>query len=318
MLVALTGATGFVGGHALRELLARGHKVRVLVRDKARLAEEFRDRTDVVTGGLESTTAVDELVSGADVVLHLAGVIKALNRPEFMAVNAHGAEHLAQAALQAGVGRFVLVSSLAARERDISDYAASKAIGEDRVKEVYAGADKGEVVIVRPPAVYGPGDEATLPLIRELTKRMTLMTGTSAQRLSLIHAEDLAGALAAAVEGAGVANATYELDDGTEGGYTHSDLAQAVKPVTGKAPVMLHIPRAVLWLAALGCEGWMALSRKAVILNRGKVRELYHDDWVSAGARFDETGAWTPRLNFEQGFARTLSWYRDNGWLPAA
>jgi dTDP-D-glucose 4,6-dehydratase len=62
----------------------------------------------------------------------------------------------------------------------------------------------------------------------------------------------------------------------------------------------------------------MALSRKAVILNRGKVRELYHDDWVSAGARFDETGAWTPQLNFEQGFARTLSWYRDNGWLPAA
>lgn len=314
----MTGATGFVGGHALRELLARGHKVRVLVRDKARLAGEFSERVEVVTGGLENTTAVDELVGGADAVLHLAGVIKALDRRAFMAVNADGADQLAQAARRAGVNRLVLVSSLAARERDISDYAASKAAGEDRVKQAYAGVDKGELVIMRPPAVYGPGDEATLPLIRELTKRMTLMTGTSAQRLSLIHAEDLAGALAAAVEGAGEASATYELDDGTEGGYSHADLAQAVKPVTGKTPVMLHIPRVVLWLAALGCEGWMALSRKAVILNRGKVRELYHDDWVSAGARFDETGAWTPKLNFEQGFARTLSWYRDNGWLPAA
>jgi nucleoside-diphosphate-sugar epimerase len=318
MLVAMTGATGFVGGHALRELLARGHDVRVLVRSKARLADEFSGRVKLVSGGLDDAAAIEELVTGADAVLHLAGVIKAVNRQAFMAVNADGAGRLAQAAQRAGVRRFVLVSSLAARERAISHYAASKAAGEDKVTDAYAGAATGEVVILRPPAVYGPGDEATLPLVRELTKRVTMMTGTSAQRLSLIHAEDLARALAAAVEGAGEANATYELDDGTVGGYSHADLAQAVRPVTGKVPVMLHIPRAVLWLAAVGCEGWMAISGKAVILNRGKVRELYHDDWVSAGARFDETGAWSAQFGFEQGFARTLSWYRDNGWLPAA
>jgi nucleoside-diphosphate-sugar epimerase len=152
----MTGATGFVGGHALRELLARGHDVRVLVRSKARLADEFSGRVKLVSGGLDDAAAIEELVTGADAVLHLAGVIKAVNRQAFMAVNADGAGRLAQAAQRAGVRRFVLVSSLAARERAISHYAASKAAGEDKVTDAYAGAATGEVVILRPPAVYGP------------------------------------------------------------------------------------------------------------------------------------------------------------------
>jgi nucleoside-diphosphate-sugar epimerase len=150
-----------------------------------------------------------------------------------------------------------------------SDYAASKAAGEDKVKDAYAGAAKGELVIVRPPAVYGPGDEATLPLVRELTKRMTMMTGTSAQRLSLIHAETWRARWQRRLKGR--ARRTRPMSSMmAQVGYSHADLAQAVRPVTGKVPVMLHIPRAVLWLAAVGCEGWMAISRKAVILNRGR------------------------------------------------
>lgn len=318
MLVALTGATGFVGGHVLRELLARGHQVRVLLRSEARLDEEFRQQVTVVAGGLDDLEAVSALARRADVVLHLAGAIKAVNRQQFMSVNAQGAENVARAAADESVDRFVLVSTLAAREPRISGYAASKAAGEQNVQATLAGQSRDPAVIIRPPAVYGPGDEATFPLIRELTRKVTTMTGTSRQRLSVIYVEDLARALADAVEGAGEPGAVYELDDGTPDGYSHADLARAVKATTGHQPAMVHIPRGVLWLAALGAELWMSVSREPAILSRGKVSELYHDDWVAAGPRFEDAGGWKPAYDFEAGYARTLSWYRDNGWLPAA
>lgn len=317
MQIALTGATGFVGAHTASAILVRGHGLRLLVRDAGRLPADIAARATVVEGGLDDANALKRLADGVDAVIHVAGAIKATSLAAFMAVNAQGAEKVADAAARAGVRRFVHVSSLAAREPQLSGYCASKAAGEVAVRKVADAAPAMELVIIRPPAVYGPGDRATLPLIRQLSGQVAIMTGTAGQRLSLIHVADLASALVAAAEGAGRNGACYEVDDGTPGGYDHAAMAEAVAHTTGRTPAVVHLPRWLLAMVGTAAEGWMKLSSNAVILSRGKVRELWFENWVCSGGKFEDAGPWRARYRFAEGFGQTLKWYRDNGWLPA-
>lgn len=315
--IALTGATGFVGAHVTHELAGRGHELRLLVRDATRLPAGMAKRATVIEGGLDDEPALQRLVHGADAVIHVAGAIKAQSLAAFMAVNEAGSARLASAAAAAKVKRFVHVSSLAAREPQLSGYCASKAAGEVAVRKVADEANGMELVIIRPPAVYGPGDRATLPMIRELSGKVAIMTGTAGQRLSLIHVADLAAALAAAAEGAGRDRGCYEVDDGTPGGYSHAAMAAAVAHTTGRTPAVVHLPRWLVAMAGLASEGWMRLGGRAVILSRGKTRELWFENWVCSGEKFEDAGPWQARYRFAEGFGQTLKWYRDNGWLPA-
>ncbi|MEM7637120.1 MAG: SDR family NAD(P)-dependent oxidoreductase, partial [Pseudomonadota bacterium] len=164
--IAVTGVTGFVGSHLVRRLAARDHEVTALVRDRSRLSKKFPASTVVVEGALDDMQAVDKLVGGAEVVVHVAGAIKAVDAAQFMQVNAQGTGAVVDAARRAGVARFVHVSSLAAREPALSAYCASKAEAE----AIVAGTAGGmEWMCIRPPAVYGPGDRATLPLVQQLS-----------------------------------------------------------------------------------------------------------------------------------------------------
>ena len=128
--VAVTGATGFVGRAVLRELAAMGLPVRALTRSPRPPGPGTGRAASWVAGTLSDTRALSELVAGADTVLHIAGLTKATGRAALMATNAGGTARLAALARAAGVRHFVLVSSLAAREPHLSDYAASKAAGE--------------------------------------------------------------------------------------------------------------------------------------------------------------------------------------------
>ncbi len=165
-LVAVTGATGFLGRRLVRVLAEQGWTVRILAR---------RDITDpawrdlepqLVIGDLANTAALATLCDGADCVVHLAGPIKARDRAAFDRANVEGARRVAQAAKTAGA-RLILVSSLAAREPQLSDYAGSKRGGEDAAREIFGG----DLTIVRPPAIYGPGDVETLRLFKMASKR---------------------------------------------------------------------------------------------------------------------------------------------------
>ena len=171
-IVAITGATGFAGRHAVAELLRRGHRLRALVRSP----EAAGLPAGVETGEGRScrSGALRQLVTGADAVVHLAGALAAFDREGYFRVNAQGTEALAEAALAAGTRRFVHVSSLAAREPQLSHYGASKRAGEEAVARHAAALN---AVIIRPPAVYGPGDRGTLPLIRELTRPVAAIPG---------------------------------------------------------------------------------------------------------------------------------------------
>lgn len=311
--IAITGVSGFVGSHVVRQLAARGHQLNALVRDRSRLSEEFPDSVVVVEGALDDIAALDRLVSQAEVVVHVAGAIKALDAAQFMEINADGTRAVVEAAKRAGVRRFVHVSSLAAREPDLSAYCASKAEAESIVTRLAGGMDW---LCVRPPAVYGPGDRATLPLLQQLSRRHAFLTGLHDQRVSLVHVDDLARGLVAAAEGLVEGGKIYEADDATPQGYSWRDMARAAGHSLGFTPQVHLLPRPIVQMAGLAGGMLARITGKAQILTVGKARELYHSDWVIAGVRLDATGQWKPRMTFESGFADTLRWYRAHGWLP--
>jgi nucleoside-diphosphate-sugar epimerase len=311
--VAMTGATGFVGSVTALVICERGHELTALVRDETRAKRLLPASVRTVAGDLQDSSALDALMSGVDVVVHVAGAISAASETGFMQVNADGTRAVMQAAQRAGVKRFVHVSSLAAREPAISPYCASKAKGEEIVTT--ATSDM-EWIIVRPPAVYGPGDKATLPLIQQLSRRVAYLTGRRDQRVSVIHVDDLAQALVVAAEGAVKPGQIYEVDDGQPGGYDWDGLAAAAGVSLGFQPRIRLLPKPILVIAGAACAVVSAITGKAFILSSGKVRELYHSDWVIHGRRLDETGQWRAQKGFAAGFAETLAWYRKQGWLP--
>ena len=302
MRIALTGATGFVGLPVSRLLVERGHEVSVLARDPDRVenARAFR----VVTGDLFNKMALAELVSGADAVLHLAGAIKARGREGFFAINKDGTVNLAKAALGGGVKRFVHISSLAAREPHLSAYGASKQAAEQAV-----AAAGMKALIIRPPVVYGPGDEATLPLLRELTRSVAIIPGNSGQRFSLIHVDDLAAVLCDAVENE--CTGLVEVDD-LSGGHGWDDLLAITRHVFGTPKNSIFVPFGFASLAGMVFDAWAAVSGHAQMISQGKVRELYHPDWVVTGDNW-------PRPNpivLSQGLPATIRWYQDRVKLP--
>jgi len=303
--IAITGATGFAGGHAVAELLRRGHTLRALVRNPA--AARLPDAVTMIEGSLASEAALVRLVQGADTVVHLAGAIAAVTAQDFLQVNARGTMILAEAAARAKVTRFIHVSSLAARQPGLSPYGASKRAGEDAVLDL---AGKLNALILRPPAIYGPGDRATLPLLKALTQTVAVIPSRRENRFSLIHVADLARLIADAA----VSDTTgvFEVSDGREGGYGWDDLMAVAADVRGAPVRPVFLPRPLPGAVAWDAEAVARLTGRPGLVNRGKIAELYHPDWVTrdGGLALDDP------ITFASGFPATLAWYRDAGWLP--
>ena len=313
--VVLTGATGFVGRRVLALCADAGVAVRALARRPAALEAESMANLEVIEGHLLDESALAGLAQGASAIIHCAGAIA--GSPETLtATNVEGTRRLAAAARQAGTARFVHVSSLAAREPGMSGYALTKRLGE---REVIDGLPRESWVILRPPVIYGPGDPATLPLIEQLTQATAWLPGTRRQRFSLLYVDDLARALIHLARSREPSGAIHELHDGCAQGHAWEDVAAAARAAEGRPQRVRHLPRPMLASLARLLQGWTRLGGRPIgpPLSPGKVRELYHRDWVCRHELLDEATDWRAEVDFEHGFARTLAWYRQNGWLPA-
>lgn len=302
MMLALTGTTGFVGGHLLDAALAAGHGVRALVRRP----QVPREDVAWIEGALDRLDALAGLCKGADAIIHVAGAINAPGRAAFFAANADGSAALLAAAQAARVPRFVQVSSLAAREPRLSDYGASKAAADAHV-----AAAPLSTAIVRPPAVYGPGDRETLAVFRLAKRGISPVVGTG--RFSIVHVHDLAAALLALA--AAPATGTFEVEDGTPGGFTQASFARAIAAALGRTVRIVPLPRALLPIgAALDTLAARATGRTPR-LSRDRARYFAHPDWTADAAPLRATGLWHPRIPATRGLAETAAWYRAAGWL---
>ena len=311
-LVAVTGGTGFLGRHVTAAFAAEGWRLRLLVRKPDAAVEQG---AETVPGSLADARALGALVEGADAVVHLAGLIRAPSRADFMAANRDGTTMLAAAWRDRAPGaRFVLVSSLAAREPGLSSYAASKAAGEAAL----AAAGHGDTVILRPTVIYGPGDRATLGLFRAAGWPVQPVLNGPEARVALIHAADVASAVVAAARGAAGGNlpgGTWELSDARVEGYAWTEIVWAACRARGRTARPVRVPAGMLRLAARGAD-LAALAGWAPPLSSGKAREILHAGWGSRPEAQPPAAAWRPARDIESGFAETVAWYQAEGWLP--
>jgi nucleoside-diphosphate-sugar epimerase len=303
-LIAITGATGFVGSAVLNEALTQGHQVKAL----ARREQAPRAGVEWVSGDLGDTAALSALAAGVDAVVHVAGLTNTPDPAQFEVANVTGTANVIAAMVQADVRRLVLVSSLAAREPKLSAYGASKARAETLVEA--SGLDW---TMVRPPAVYGPRDIDMLDLFRAAKWGVVPLPPGGAT--SIIHADDLARLLVvlAASNAAPTKKRLYEPDDGREGGWSHKELAQAIGQAVGKRSVLApHLPRIILDAAATADR---LLRGDRAKLTADRVSYMCHPNWV---ARFDRKvppGIWQPQIAGEAGLKATAEWYAREGWV---
>lgn len=301
MRLAITGGTGFVGSHLIDVALSAGHEVAALTRRE----QEPRGRVTWVAGDLHNPAALEKLFDGADAVLHAAGLITAQSAAAFEKANVEGTLTMLAAATAGGIRRFVHVSSLAAREPRLSLYGASKARSEELVHS--SGLDWA---IVRPPAVYGPGDRETLELFRMAKAGLMLMPPKG--RLSVIHADDLARLLIGLAADEAPSNVLIEPDDGRHGGWSHRQFARALGDAVGTRPAILSSPSILLRAAARADQ---LLRRHKAKLTADRAAYFSHRDWVVEPKRAPPAGFWQPAIDTAQGLKDTAQWYRDEGWL---
>ena len=301
MIVAITGGTGFLGGHVLREAAARGHSIKALTR-RAQLP---RPNVEWVKGTLDDYLSLAELIEGCDAVIHIAGAINAPTLAGFVAANVTGTASVLTACEAAGVQRLIHVSSLSAREPDLSDYGWSKAASEALL--VQSSLDW---TIVRPPAIYGSGDREMLELFR-VAKRKGVLPLPPRGRLSLIEAGDLARLLLDLVDAREAHDQIYEPDDGQADGYGHREFGKLIGRAVGRPGVLtLPVPGFVLRLAA---RVEKARRGDAAKLTPDRVRYFCHPDWVVR--KRPPASIWAPKVDAEEGLAATAAWYREQGWL---
>lgn len=272
--VAVTGATGFIGRMLLKSLVRDGWEVRALTR---RPQVEDGSITWIV-GDLDDPSALRNLVQGVSAVVHCAGQVRGSSLDDFIHTNVDGTANLVRASIQqTSPPRFLLISSLAARQSELSWYATSKRLAEQIV------ADHSDVMpcaVFRPTAVYGPGDKEMSPLFRATQHGVLPMVGRSAMRFGLLHVSDLVAAVLCWLSSRVPICGVYELDDGMPGGYDGYSVAAIAQDVWKRPVRCLFLPVSLVSMTANVNLCLARLLHYSPMLTPGKVRELQHPDWV--------------------------------------
>ena len=305
--LALTGGTGFIGGALIRRLTSSGWHIRALLRPASASKRPTGIPAEWIEGDLEDRQSLLRLVRGVDAVVHCAGTVRGATRAQFNHVNVNGVAQLVQAATeQHPAPRFLLISSLAAREPQLSPYADSKRLAEGVLA---AESAKMPWTVFRPCAVYGPGDRELQPVWRWMAKGIAPLAGSGHGRFSLIYVEDLVEAIVGWLNCNNGQGRTFELHDGKPGGYSWHDVIATVGYLrSGRPPVCIRVPLILAKLVAMLNLVTARAVGYAPMLTPGKIRELQHSDWICHNAALSASTGWTPRILLAEGLRRTLQW----------
>jgi len=298
--VLITGATGFIGQRLVSALLQSGVPARALIRPGRQTDKRLPDACEQIPAGLADVEKLAAAVAGCSAVIYCAGSVRGRTAADFYAANVLGVKVMCEALERSeNAPPLLLISSLAADRPELSDYANSKRAGEMAL----LGNPNLRWTILRPPAVYGPGDREMLPLLKMIRRGLFAHAGPADQKLSLLHVDDLVEAV---IRWLSVPqkclHKTYAIDDGTPGGYDWMAIGRAVND---KKFRMLGVPRFLLEGAARLNLLFSALFGYAPMLSPGKVRELVQPEWLCDNRAFTQDTGWQPRLNLAQG-ARQL------------
>lgn len=300
-IVALTGASGFIGTALLAALLEAGYTVRALAH---RTPLPAHPSLTPVRGSLDDAATLATLVEGAETVIHAGGLVVARRRADFFRINTQATEMLATAAQQAGVARFLFVSSLAARAPWLSAYAKSKHDAEHLLSQTTTLAWD----TLRPPAIYGPGDANSLPFLRMLARGQLWLPVKRDARISMLHVDDLVRAILAWLSmQASPLRQTYEIADAA-GSYRWDALVTEAQTAL-EHPIHLYtIPRTLALLGVAMVQGFAYARKRTSFVTIGKIREMTHADWSVNSEAFCSATGWSPNITIYDGLRDSMRW----------
>ncbi len=314
-LVAVTGATGFLGRHVLDTFAGKGWRLRILIRGDIPPRLVTRP-VELVRGDLADGDALQRLVREATAVVHLAGLTKATRRADFLAVNRDGSARLAAAIATAAPGaRCVLISSLVAREPYLSAYATSKRAGE--AAAIAALGERADWVVLRPGVIYGPGDREGLALRRLVSAPFIPVPRAPEPRISVVHARDVAAAIAAVCL-AGPSNAVFEVADERSAGYGWCEIMRRVCEMLQCKPRFVPVPDSMFLASGAMADAWSSITGRPGLFGRDKVREILHRDWGSSAEQQLPSLVWAPRIPLQAGLHDMLGWWKSLGLVNVA
>lgn len=304
LTVAITGGTGFIGKAVISRLLQDKICVRALVRP-ASLSSSFNARgLTWVCGELDNEENLRQLLEGADVAIYCAGSVRGTSAKDFAPANISGVEKILEVARgSADLKRFLLISSLAAKVPELSPYASSKRQGEEILRTLAHGIDW---TIIRPPAVYGPGDEELLPLFKWMRRGLLFVPGGGDSRFSLVFIKDLTEAVIAWLMNDVASGSCFELHDGKTGGYCWEEVREIASDLYHRPVRRIDIPNKVLEAVATLNTIASNLARYRPMLTPGKVKELCHPDWVCDNLFLSSATKWHPEFDLRRGLQLTL------------
>jgi nucleoside-diphosphate-sugar epimerase len=279
-------------------LLDQGYRVQALVRSPAKASDLAARGVTLIEGDLDNTTALENFVAACDAVVHSAGAVRGNSQSAFDRVNVAGTSALLQAiSAQPRPPRLLLLSSIVAREPGLSWYAHSKHEGEQLLRQA-SGLDW---TILRPPAVYGPGDKEMLPLFQWMHRGIALVPGSPEARTSLIHVADVVGAIIACLQSEHTTGLTLSLCDGKDNGYSWREIADIAAAFWSRKVRVLRIPHWLLNGVAALNSSTADLTNRAPMLTPPKLRELRHENWVQDNQAISKATGWTPRIGLRDG-----------------
>lgn len=325
-LVLVTGANGFIGSHLTEALLARGYRVRCMVRQSSDLRYIQHLPVEWTHADLSEPEQLRQACQTVDMVCHCAALTRAVDEDTFLRVNAGGTEALARAAMEAspGLRRFVYISSQTAAgysegpddfvdesrpPRPVDWYGKSKWAAE---QALHALDGYLPVTILRPTVVFGPRDRDVYAYFDLVNKHLELSLGREERWVSLIYVRDLVDLIILALESEAAANQTYFA---TGWGTTYTEVGRMVARVMEKRTLRVTVPLAALEPIVLVAKVQERLTGKPALLNEQRVLNMRQPYLLFSGDKAQRELGFAPKYDLETAIEETATWYRENDWL---
>jgi dihydroflavonol-4-reductase len=325
-LILVTGANGFVGSHLVEALLARGYRVRSMVRRTSDLTFIRHLPVEWAYADVQDVEGLHQACQGVDAVCHCAALTRALDEETFHRVNGQGPELLARACLDVkpSVERFLFVSSQAAAgpsytagvpvdESDtpypITWYGKSKWTAE---QSLLAMAGRLPLTIVRPAAVYGPRDRDFFAYFDLVKRGLNVQLGKGERWISLIYVDDLVRLLLLALESDTAVGQTYFA---CAQAYTYAQFSEAIAKALDKRTLRITLPEAVLTPMAQWARVQGRLTGRPALLNDQRILDMRQRYWLCSGEKARQELGFVPEYDLERAIQETADWYRETGWL---
>jgi nucleoside-diphosphate-sugar epimerase len=327
--VLITGASGFIGYYLVKEARAAGLEVHAAVRPSSDVSRLKELDPVLVTLDFSSVESLRQVLDQGQYsyIIHAAGATRAKNEAEYNRINAIYTKNLAEAAATTArpIKKFVFLSSLAAigplpynEQQPITEntvpnpvtgYGKSKLLAE----RYLSGFKTLNITIIRPTAVYGPGEKDIFILFKTLNQGLDAYIGSDPQRFSFVYVNDLVESTLAAMFNGPGGHVAFNISDGFA--YDRYALADEFRKISKKNPLRIHVPFFLIaWLAG-GLDFFYKYSKKTPVLNREKLYELTAPNWICSIDAAAKDLNYKPKYSLSQGMTETLSWYREQGWL---